>query len=479
MQLPDWRAEWKVTAPRVCLAKLVRGRDIEEVNSYLHRAVPITGAGTDWLLHKGDHDFSMVPLTVILYLFGANDDVLYPETRVHLLKKLLILSGPRGSLKAPRSFGFKTETENHILMMEGCRYLKDKWSIIHDGKERSPGFEALERYLTGYLLEKAFNGLREFNSQPYIGYTLTALLMLASFGGTEVSKASRELLDKLNLLYAYGSLNFRRYPPFHRRRDHAGEGWLDMDYHTAMMKVWGHRAGMGMKDPLVRAGHEHALMASILPYDLTPEVIEVLTGKYREALISIGHGRGSSPEIYSRGPGHLISAGGARCSLFTEEVVRPITVLFDDGSRHLDEVIHLGRPDRMLNRPNNTGVHHRFAVSAGPVHVPKGFKEVERSREWALYEHSGYRIAVHSGADPGMVALFPLEGPSVKLSDIIDHNMDGNVLMKKFRFPGGREVRYDLDAPPGRYIITSGTTGQGERDTGKWPLLTSVVLPKR
>ncbi len=455
------------------------GRDIKEVNSYLLRAVPITGVGTDWLLHKGDHDFSMVPLTVILYLFGEKEDILFPRTREHILEKLLVLSGPRGTLKAPRSLGFKTETENHILMMEGCRYLKGRWSILHDGKERSPGFEALERWLTGHLIEKANKGTKEFNSQPYIGYTLTALLMLAAFGGTEVSKTSRELLDKLNLLYAYGSLTFRRYPPFHRRRDHAGEGWLDLDYHTAMMKVWAGRAGVNVTDPLIRAGHEHALMASILPYDLPTKVMEVLTGKISEALISIGHGRGSSPEIYSHGQGHLISAGGARCRSFTEEVVRPITVLFDDGSRHLDDVIHLGLPDRMLERPNNTGVHHRFAVSTGPVHVPKGFKEVERRGNWVSYDHAGYRIVVHSGADPGIVALFQNDGPGPTLNDVVEQNSDQKVLLGRFIFPGGGEVRYDIDAPPGRYINTSDTSGHGGRDTGKWPLLTVVEQQDR
>ncbi|MDG6225966.1 MAG: hypothetical protein QCI82_10710 [Candidatus Thermoplasmatota archaeon] len=478
MDLPDWKREWKVNAPRVCLAKLVLGKDIEEVNNYLLHALPMAGAGTDWILHRGDHDFSMVPLTVILYLFGEKDDILFPKTREHILGKLLVLSGTRGSLKTPGSLGLKGETENHILMMEGCRYLKGRWSILHKGDESSPGSIALERWLAGHLVEKAKKGLKEFNSQPYTGYTLTALLMLSSFGGTGVSKASRDLLDRTNLHYSYGSLLFRRYPPFNRRRDHAGDGYLDKDYHTVMMKVWASRGGIDVSDRMITSGAEHALMASVLPYDLPGEVLDVLMGPGKEALVMIGHGTNRSPEIYSRGRGHLISAGGCRCNFFSEEVIRPITVLFDDGKRHLDDVIHLGLPDRMLRRPNNTGVHHRFAVSAGPVHVPRSYKLLERDGDWSLYEHGRHRIAVHSGSDPGIVAIFPEGIASLHLKDIVGRNGDNRKLLERFHFPDTAEVRYDLKAHPGTYMIIDTSCRKHGRDIGKWPL-TNIVHYRR
>lgn len=476
-ELPEWSANWKTTAPRVCLAKLVSGRDIEDVNSYLRKARPVAGAGSSWLFHRGDHDFSLVPLTIILFLFGDREGVLYPKTREHLLRHLLTLSGPRGNLKVPYTLGMFRETENHILMMEGSRYLKDRWLSIHRRKEGRSDLERQGSWLSGFLKEKVRKGLEEFNSQPYIGFTLTILLALSAFGGREVSRKARGLLDVLNRTYALSSISFRRYPPFNRRRDHAGKGWVDKDPHTSMMKVWALRAGLDPGCLPYRGGFKHALMAYVLPYDLPEDVKGLLTGDAGRHLVFMGHGRSRSPEICSRGPGYLITAGGARCRRITDEVVRPITVMFDDGARHLDGIVHLGMRDRFPVRPNNTGVFHRFAVSNGPVHVPKGFKEIDRNGPWALYKHSRMDVCVHSTEELGIVALLGHDSPAIDLEDITRRNNDPKELSERFIFPDGTVVRYEPKARPGTYVIKDNDLWPGGRYTDKWPPLTIVQVP--
>jgi hypothetical protein len=76
-----------------------------------------------------------------------------------------------------------------------------------------------------------------------------------------------------------------------------------------------------------------------------------------------------------------------------------------------------------------------------------------------------------------MVVLFPLEGPMVVLKDVLARNGDVTALERRFRFPGGREVGFDLDVSPGNFIIVTGTDMPGGGDTGKWPLLR--VVPAR
>ena len=131
-EIPDWIEGGKTKSAKIILAKLAQEQDIEEVNCYLQKQKPRGRSGSTWLLHpEGDYDFTLTILTAILYLFGEKPELLYPETREHLLFTLLNEEGGKYRIKVPRSLGLVNDTENHYLMTEGSRYLKNRWLQLH------------------------------------------------------------------------------------------------------------------------------------------------------------------------------------------------------------------------------------------------------------------------------------------------------------------------------------------------------------
>jgi len=136
-ELPTWDKDGaKVNAPRILLARLIKGVDIEEVNDYLlnEATEAWSESGSTWFLRpEGDYDFTEVPLTAILYKFGDRPDILYPETKEHLLHTLLIESGDVVRYYVPGSMDIVPDTENHLLMTEGSRYLKNQWLRDFEG----------------------------------------------------------------------------------------------------------------------------------------------------------------------------------------------------------------------------------------------------------------------------------------------------------------------------------------------------------
>jgi len=101
-EVPDWKEEGKVKAPRVILAKLRTGSENEEVNELLLSLEPWGETGSTWCLHpNGDYDFTLVPLTSMLFLFGNKGKFLRSSTVDHLLDTLLSAKGskPRNTLR--------------------------------------------------------------------------------------------------------------------------------------------------------------------------------------------------------------------------------------------------------------------------------------------------------------------------------------------------------------------------------------------
>jgi len=80
---------------------------------------------------KGDYDFTITNLTTILWLFGDKENILYPGTRDYLVNNLLSEEGGDFRYAVPYSLGLWKDTENHILMTEGSRYLKNRWLALH------------------------------------------------------------------------------------------------------------------------------------------------------------------------------------------------------------------------------------------------------------------------------------------------------------------------------------------------------------
>ena len=482
--LRDWRKEGKTRAPRALMARLLLKKDLEAANAYLLAAKPWGKVGSTWKNHpNGDYDFTLAALIPILYQFGADDAVLYPKTRDHLLNVLLSEDGGKVQLTAPNSFGLAKETENHLLMTEGSRYLKNRWLALQGNTD--PRFDnqenGLEKWLLDFLGELDAKGLYEFNSIPYLGYTLTALLNLEAFGSQEIKTAARKLLDRLNWDYALGSLDFRRFAPFRRQYKHAGDIKLDADYHTALMKSWISLSPRAPKSLVVEGGGlHHAIWGCWSPYRLPDETAEWILNKPSEYFASIGHGPGASPEIYSGGPNFLLTAGGVNRGLQSQIVARPITLLLRDAASKLADVVHLSGPGADFNQWNNTGVWKNMAVAAGPVHVPISWQVTAEAKGWSVYlRPEKLCVAVYSQKNLGIVYVADSTNADAVLQAINKANTDSKQLPQAIVLPTGQKVAYDLESPKNQWVIKAIDNTEVDRDFDHWPSLTLEKIQRK
>jgi hypothetical protein len=364
-------------------------------------------------------------------------------------------------------------------MTAGSRYLKNRWLRLHgsDDPRHDNRANGLEAKLLDVLDEFQTAGFYEFNSIPYDGYMLTALLNLEAFGSEAVAGAARAVLDRTNWTYALGSLDLRRYPPFRRQLRRAEITALDKDYHTALMATWISLAPSLAEEPALRSGEHHALLTAVLPYRLPDRTAAWVEAHPTRYFVRMGHGRCSSPELYSGGPGYLLSAGGVHRGKRSMIVARPITLLLGDDARDRSAVLHLAGPGEDFTAWNNTGVHRDFAVAAGPVHVPEDWGPAAQNAQWSVYQptQTSPRIAVHTTPSLGLVALVHDGTPAQVLSALTDANPDPDALAARFRWPDGPELTYDVDAPKHRWVMRSVDGGALDRAFDRWPLLTGTI----
>ena len=474
--LPNWQDHGKTRAPRALMGRFALRREVEEANAYLLDVKPWGNVGSKWNLHdKGDYDFTLAALVPILFQFGDDPTILYPETVDHLVNVLLTEEGGEPRLSVPNTFGLVPDTENHVLMTEGSRYLKNRWVRLHGSK--NPTYDNVANGLESWLLEHvnglSKTGLYEFNSVPYEGYTITALLNLEAFASQQIRESARKLLDRLNWEYAVGSLGLRQFAPFRRQRRHAEDTALDADYQTALMKSWlslSPDSPAGMK--VEAGGLHHALWACWSPYRLPDKTAQWVLKKPREYFIRLGHGPGSSPEIYSGGPGFLLTAGGAARGKNSLVVCRPTILMLNDGATQLSEVIHLAGPGESFDEWNNTGLWRNFAVAAGPVHIPDGWKPDAEGPLWSVYQRDHELcVSVFTSSELGVVHLSSSSDPQAVLAAITTANNEPEQLQTSFAIPDASRIHYDLKAPRDRWVIKRVDELPVDREFDRWPLM--------
>ena len=478
--MPDWQKKAKVDVPRIMIACLLSGKRVEEVNRVLAAQVPNATIGSTWYLHRhGDYDFTLMALTPMLYFFGDRPEVLYPATREHLLKVLLNVEGGRWDDKVPRSLGRIGDTENHLLMINGSRYLKNRWLRLHGNKDETFDNHAngLERKLLDYLLEIYQEGVYEFNANPYQGYTLSALLNLDAFGGDSVKLMASRLLDRMNWDYALGSFDFRRFPPFRRRYSRAASTGLDGDYQAAMMKTW-ISFYLDSPDLKIRRGQHQALWAAIMPYRPPAGVIELTLKKRAPYFVKMGHGPQSCPEIYSVDSLGVLTAGGANQGTRSLIIARPITFITSDTARELTGVFHLEGPGTDFMGWNNTGVYRDFACAAGPVHVPAGYQAVAAVNGWQAFRVGAARyLATYSTDSLGLMALCSATDPGALLDKISRDNPPARMRKGIFVHPDGDEIGFDVRAPRNLWVITEVNHTPTDRQFDGWPMVEIAGSP--
>jgi hypothetical protein len=477
-ELPVWPDNAKGTSPRIALAKLHSGRDVEVVNTFLLGATPWSNSGSTWWAHKGDYDFTEVTLTTILYSFGDDPERLHARTVQHMLDVLLIEEGGTPRIAVPRSLGLVVDTENHLLMTEGSRYLKNQWLRSHGNTDPKYGNDTngLEEWMVGFLESIRDEGVYEFNSIPYLAYTTQALLNLEAFPeSAEVRYLARYILDTINTQYALGSLDLRRCAPFRRQLRHADDTALDQDRHTGFMQVWANLDQPHQPDPPALKGSTHCgVLAEILPYRPPNDVLSWVRSKPHEYFVQFGRGAKASPELYSGGPGFLISAGGVPRGMLSHIASRPITLMLKDGATDFEDCFHIrGRGE--FTEWNNTGVHERFACANGPVLAPERYQPSATHENWSVYgplSNPPLYVVTYSVLDFGLLALFP-EGEALAesvLESIRQANTSQGGIAHTFIWPSGSSLTYDVEARKGTWVLQSFNGEPVDRDYDAWPM---------
>jgi len=465
-----------VIAPRVAISKLYLAQDIEDVNQSIRSTKPWKGSGSTWVLRSsGNYDFTEVDLVALLYLFRDQPDKLYPDTAKHIVDTLLIENGSTPRPMVPGSLGLVLETENHVLMTEGARYFKNQWYFERGAPDQrgNPIYDndrnGLGAWLLNYLRGIQDAGFYEFNSIPYLSYSMRAVLNLEAFpSNAEITTTARYILDKANFQYALGSLDLRLCAPFRRQPGRAGLTDLQADEHTPLMQVW----TCGPTDPLppeprFRAREE--ILAETMPYRLPAAVRQWTLEKPESYFVRFGHGHNDSPELYSGGPTYLISAGGVNRGWRSSIAARPIALLLRDGARDLRDCFHLTGHGHWT-KWNNTGVCNRFACSNGALNIPKNKQADASAGHWAVFNESGVTIAVY-GAGPALLAVFPdwKNSPGELLQAINQANPSEPDLAHTFHWPSGAAVEYDVNAPKGTWVIAAIDGKLVDRSYDFWP----------
>lgn len=479
MDLGSWNAKNKEIPPRIILAKLKTADDedsIDEVNTYLRSMSPWGTPGSKWLLNrKGDYDFAMCGLVTVLHLFGDDDEMLNSESSEHIVKNLIGLDASLPITdRVPRTRGMFRESENHILMTVSSFYLAAKWAYDQGMEVDEDYLQDLEDESLRVIEDLGNPGPHEFNSRPYFGYTMAALLNLEAFGSEIVMDFAREVLDRYNFCYALSSLSLRRYPPFRRRVCKARKRSLTMDGHSAMMQMWVSFQEDVEENIIIESGHEHAIIAGLLPYRPPEIVMSLLFGKDPGYFVKMGHGKGSSPEIYSAGPGYLLSSGGTSRDIISRIIARPTCLILDDGKTEEKDLLWVSGPGIFFWNRNNTGVHDRFAVSRGRVRIPENWKPIAQNDFFLIFEESEVTIAVHSRFRLGIICILDMD-PDEALEALTESNSSRSMLKRKFTFPNGRIIEYDLRSKKKEGVIVSVDGIHQNRDLDAWPLLDGVI----
>ena len=466
----------KGNVTRILFAKLLLKQDIEEVNRTIVQ-IPVWGVvGTNWALNKnGDYDFTITPLTTILFMFGDKPEIIYPATKDYLLNVLLTEEGNNFRTSAPNSLGMVPETENHILMTEGSRYLKNRWKMLHGDTDKKYDNEqnGMETKLLNFINKMKQNGLYEFNSIPYIGYTIAALLNLEAYGSEKIRLISRDVLDYMNWTYALGSYRLKHYPPMRRRYEKASITSLTTDYQSAFIKSWLSFSTVKQFDKnLQNGGDAHALMGAGMPYRPADQVVQMLFDKGDGYFVKLGHGKNSCPEIFTAGKNYLLSAGGANQGELSVVVARPTCLFLNDTVSDLSGIFHLAGPGNDFKKWNNTGVYNSFACAAGPVFIPSNFKPVIKQGNWSLFTvKGGISVVTYSTDLLGLLVVFDNNTNKNLLDKVIAANPDESLLNTAFHFPDGHGITYDVNAAKGKWVIKSFNTTNVERDFSVWPLI--------
>ena len=131
---------------------------------------------------------------------------------------------------------------------------------------------------------------------------------------------------------------------------------------------------------------------------------------------------------------------------------------------------------RLVRTSAVTGVYKNFACAAGPVFVPANIKPLAKNNKWSVYSmKDSLCIAVYSTSQFGLMIIFEHADANGLLTALIKANPYSERLKQHFRFPGGENIQYDVNAPANRWVIISDNDQLMNREFDQWPLIAGTV----
>lgn len=481
----------KVTLPNQAIAKLEQGVDIKEVNAALLMGDVYSGVGTHIslpfsLAKKGDYDFTLLWLTNLIHSEWDNP-AQTEETKNHIAKKLLTEEGSNHISK--KFWLLIPETENHILMTETSRYLKNdlitKYGVEYASSGYSPEVydnskNGFDEWMLDHLDTFLKNDFDEYNSKPYEGYTTIALQNLYEHAlNEEVREKARAILDYQALKFALTSLDLRRVVPFRRQAARSSDD--NVYARDPAFARYALLAGNYLDEDSEKTLSTHFWpVPAIGTYRIPEPILDLMIEKNNHSyLTQIAH---DNIEIVSSNGSYLISAGGIyhkRYPIpFTNKEngnVRPTVLMTSGGSPLISEMIRFeGRKDTKKN--NNTCVYAGFACGVNLI-IPESYMNLPNNwfteDGWGFMDLGDTYIATYTIYDDSSFGvsnggfLEVVNSNDVESYDTFREIVRKNNVDKEFSL-------YDLN----EYTLFSGETVTFEILPEKRKILSFLALPK-
>jgi hypothetical protein len=385
----------------------------------------VAGDAADWLLKRLAFLAALAlailaAATVIGGILGA------------LAGAITIVAGGAAAavLTAALTWGRIPESENHRLMIESSRYLANQWTLEHLGNADPGRFDEFQAELKDWLLERfqkiLSSDFAEYNARPYQRYSIIAVLNIADFANDDdLRLAARMVLDYYTAKVAIGSYQERRLVPFRRlmegvtnltgRQDLGSSDWDAPCPPPRNLLCFGGGADYGLElmmlytgggDQLEPSGHLAANGVADMVYPATsgyrPEsfVLDLALRK-RTYLQAVHH---SGYEIYSAGPGFLITAGGIETAATGElefpPGTKPLELNLVELFRNTDR--GAGLPTTLMLGASGTSDISKFIRIEGQVRLT-GKNHFDKG-SWLTYDGN---LCVWSGFACGLNVQVP------------------------------------------------------------------------
>ena len=214
------------------------------------------------------------------------------------------------------------ETENHLLMINSSRYLKNRMIIddLTDPDQRQK-FSDFNEDLKEWMLDRFKKILQEdfveYNSRPYQRLSLGAIKNIFDFSGdAQLRDAAGAVLDFAATKMALGSSRSRRIAPFRRLAganslSASGQSLFELgnkaDHQIAAMMFWSGQTQHSENGMVSLGGAAEMVEEATSDYRPHALILDIAIDKSTPYEQTIRH---DGWEIYSSGKGWLLTAGG-------------------------------------------------------------------------------------------------------------------------------------------------------------------------